>query len=119
MHILRCFVSGSVVVIVLPALAWTTLVNLVFGLHIRDMDCAFKIFPRKLFQQIEMKSHSALIDAEVLARAKRLGYSIGQVGVHHFARTAGSQTGAKLSGILHAFRELFALRAEIQRTSRG
>ena len=101
------------------ALGWTTLVNLVFGLHIRDVDCAFKIYPRKLFDEIEMKSNSALIDAEVLARAKRLGYTIGQVGVHHYPRTAGSQTGASPRVVLHAFRELFALRAEIQKTSRG
>lgn len=101
------------------ALGWTTLVNLVFGLHVRDVDCAFKIYPRKLFEEIEMKSHSALIDAEVLARAKRLGYTIGQVGVRHYPRTAGSQTGASPRVVFQAFRELFALRAEIQRTNRG
>ena len=41
------------------------MVNLVFGMRIRDIDCAFKIFPRSLFDQIEMKSTGALIDAGV------------------------------------------------------
>ena len=95
------------------ALAWTTLVNTVFGLWLRDIDCAFKIFPRKLFGEIEMKSTGALIDAEILARAKRLGYTIGQVGVHHYARTAGEQTGANLRVIARAFKELFKLRRDI------
>jgi hypothetical protein len=71
-----------------------------------------------LFDEIEMKSTGALIDTEVLARAKGLGYSIGQIGVHHYPRTAGTQTGAKLSTILRAFRELFALRREIAATRR-
>ena len=73
---------------------WTLLVNFVFGLWLRDIDCAFKIFPRRLFDEIEMRSTGALIDAEILARAKRLGYRIGQIGVHHYPRTAGAQTGA-------------------------
>ncbi len=97
------------------AFCWTTLVNLVFWLWVRDIDCAFKIYPRTLFDRIEMKSHSALIDTEVLARAKRLGYSIGQIGVHHYARTAGEQTGANPAVILHAFKELFLLRSNIRK----
>jgi glycosyltransferase involved in cell wall biosynthesis len=100
------------------AFCWTTLVNVVFRLWLRDIDCAFKIFPRKLFQEIEMKSTGALIDTEILARAKKLGYTIGQVGVHHYPRTAGEQTGANLSVILRAFKELFRLRAEINATKR-
>lgn len=100
----------------LNAFAWTTLVNVVFRLWLRDIDCAFKIYPRKLFDEIEMKSMGALIDTEVLTRARRLGYRIGQIGVHHYPRTAGSQTGANLGVILRAFKELFKLRKEIKST---
>lgn len=100
----------------LNAFCWTTLVNVLFRLRLRDIDCAFKIFPRKLFDEIEMKSTGALIDAEVLARAKRLGYTIGQVGVHHYPRVAGEQSGANLRVILRAFKELFLLRRDIRQT---
>ena len=100
----------------LNAWAWTTLVNVVFGFWLKDIDCAFKIFPRALFDAIDMKSMGALIDAEVLARAKQLGYSIGQVGVHHYPRTAGEQSGANLRVILRAFKELFLLRKDIKKT---
>ncbi len=99
------------------AFAWTALVNLMLGVRLRDIDCAFKIYPRMLFDQIEMRSHSALIDAEVLARAKRLGFSIGQIGVRHLARTAGTQTGASPRVILHALRELFGLWRDIRATT--
>ena len=103
----------------LNAFAWTTLVNLVFFMRIRDIDCAFKIFPRELFDRIEMRSMGALIDTEVLARAKRLGYAIGQIGVHHYPRSAGVQSGANIRVILRAFRELFRLQREIRRAKRS
>ena len=90
--------------------------SVVLGLWLRDIDCAFKIFPRKLFDEIEMKSLGALIDAEILARANRLGYSLGQIGVHHYPRTAGEQTGANLRVILRAFKELLLLRKDIRKT---
>ena len=100
------------------AFGWTCLVNVVLGLWLRDIDCAFKLFPRKLFDEIDMKSMGALIDAEVLARAKRLGYRIGQGGIHHYPRLAGQQTGANLRVIARAFKELFLLRREIRATAR-
>lgn len=99
------------------AFGWTSLVNLVFRLWLRDIDCAFKIYPRELFTQIRMESHSALIDTEILARAKRLGYTIGQVGVHHYPRTAGQQTGADPGVILRAFKDLLQLHRDIRKTT--
>ncbi|MFH0980022.1 MAG: glycosyltransferase family 2 protein [Planctomycetota bacterium] len=99
------------------AFCWCTLVNRLFGMWIRDIDCAFKIYPRKLFDVIEMKSEGALIDTEILARATRLGYTIGQIGVHHYPRVAGAQTGANIKVILRAFKELFKLYAQIKRTA--
>ncbi|MDO8629693.1 MAG: glycosyltransferase family 2 protein [Phycisphaerales bacterium] len=98
------------------AFCWTTLVNTAFRLGLCDIDCAFKLYPRSLFSEIEMKSQGALIDTEILARAKRIGYTIGQVGVHHYPRTAGAQTGANLRVILRAFKELFKLRRDIRST---
>jgi glycosyltransferase involved in cell wall biosynthesis len=100
----------------LNAKMWGKLVNLVFGMRLRDVDCAFKLYPRQLFEQIEMKSMGALIDTEILAKATNLGYRIGQIGVHHYPRTAGEQTGANFKVILRAFKELFKLRRHIKET---
>jgi hypothetical protein len=67
---------------------------------------------------IRLSSSGALIDAEILARAVRKGYTITQTGVHHYPRRAGKQTGAKLKVILRAFKELFGLYAQIRQESR-
>ena len=93
---------------------WTKLVCLMFGLKIRDIDCAFKLYKREIFNTIEMTSTGALIDAEILARASRRGYRITQKGVHHYPRTSGRQTGASIRVILRAFKELFKLQSRIR-----
>ena len=93
---------------------WTRLICLMFGLKIRDIDCAFKLYKREIFDKIEMSSTGALIDAEILARAVRKGYRITQKGVHHYPRTAGQQTGASIRVILRAFKELFKLQRRIR-----
>ena len=98
----------------LNAFCWTTLVNLLFGMKIKDMDCAFKLYKRRIFDDIKLKSTGALINTEIFARAKNKGYKIFQIGVHHYPRTAGVQTGAKLKVILRAFKELFALYKQIK-----
>jgi len=94
--------------------AWTKLVCLLFGLKIRDIDCAFKLYKRVIFDNIELSSTGALICAEVLARAVRMGYRITQKGVHHYPRTAGVQTGASPRVVLRAFKELFKLHSRIR-----
>lgn len=96
------------------AKCWGLLVNWLFGLRVRDIDCAFKMFPRRLFEQVALDSNGALIDTEVLARAQKLGYTIGQIGVHHYPRTAGESTGANPRVILRAFRELFSLHGQMK-----
>ena len=89
------------------AYCWGVLVRFLLKFKARDVDCAFKIYPRKLFEEIEMTSMGALIDAEILAKAAHLGYRIDEVGVYHYPRMAGEQTGANIKVILRAFKELF------------
>ena len=93
---------------------WTKLICLLFGLKIRDIDCAFKLYKREIFDKIELSSTGALIDAEILARAAGKGYRITQKGVHHYPRTAGKQSGANIRVILRAFKELFELQRRIR-----
>ena len=102
----------------LNAFCWGVLVTTVLRFKCRDVDCAFKLYRREIFDHIRMKSTSALIDAEILARANRAGFTIGQIGVDHLARTAGSQTGADIKVIFRAFKELFRLRSDILATPR-
>lgn len=92
------------------AFMWGALVNALFKFKISDVDSAFKLYRRKIFDEITLESKGALIDTEVLAKARARGYTITEVGVSHYPRLAGEQTGARLSVILRAFKELFKLK---------
>ena len=97
------------------AWCWTNLVCVVFGLKIRDINCAFKLYKRYVFAGMELRSTGALINAEIFARAKKRGFKISQVGVHHFPRTIGLQTGANFLVVFRAFWELLTLHSVIKR----
>jgi hypothetical protein len=103
----------------LNAWLWGKVVRWMLGLRLRDVDSAFKLYRREIFDRIEMKSTGALIDAEILARAERAGYTMTEVPVRHRLRLAGKQTGANLKVILRAFGELWKLRKAILATPRS
>ena len=98
------------------AYMWGVLVNSLFKLKVSDVDSAFKLYRRKIFDEISLTAQGALIDTEILAKAKAKGYTITEVGVNHYPRSAGEQTGAKLSVIVKAFVELFKLKNNFSKT---
>lgn len=90
----------------LNAWGWKQLVTLVFGLRVRDVDCAFKLYRADFFRQHRLETRGAMINTEVLYKFTRAGYTFTQVGVRHLPRRSGRATGAKLSVIARAFSEL-------------
>lgn len=101
----------------LNAWAWGSLVRFLFSLRgVRDIDCAFKIIRREVFKVIHLETTGAMISTELLVKAQKNGFRIVEVGVDHLPRTAGEQTGAKLSVILRAFKELFRCYFKWKRT---
>src|SRR5262249_34971694 len=94
----------------LNAWGWKLLVNGLFGYTARDVDCAFKLFRCSVWQSLTVHARGATFSAEFLIKARRLGFQIKELPVSHFPRRAGSPTGAKLSVIVRAFKELLHLR---------
>jgi len=88
--------------------AFFGLVGLLFGRTTRDVNCAFKLFPRAV--GVGLTSQGAMISTELLLRAKRCGYRIVDVPVPHYPRRAGRATGARISVVARAFWELIKLR---------
>ena len=86
------------------------MVNLLFGYLSRDIDCAFKLFRRKILEGVPLTSAGAMIDTELLAGARRSGFRIREIAVSHFPRQVGEQTGADLWVVLRAFRDLMRFR---------
>ena len=95
--------------------SWSWVVRAALGISFRDVDCAFKLFPRQLVQAMPLSSSGATISAELLARLRLAGAAIEEVGVHHYPRTAGRPTGMRPRVILRAFRELASVRRLLRR----
>lgn len=98
---------------------WGAIVRLMFGLEVRDIDCAFKLFRREVIDAIEIESIGAFVNTEILVRARALGYRVHQVPVSHRRRRHGNQSGANPRVILRAVIELATLYRTLYRARRN
>ena len=75
------------------ARVYNAMVRFAFGLRgVSDIDCAFKLFRRNVFDRIRIESKYFLIDAEILIKAHRLGMVIRETPVSHLPRKLGAST---------------------------
>lgn len=90
---------------------WAMSVFLFFGFMLKDLDCGFKMIKKKVIKDIMPleSTRGAMINAEVVIKAKSRGYKIGQVGVHHYPRNFGKPTGASIRVIIKSYFDLVKL----------
>jgi glycosyltransferase involved in cell wall biosynthesis len=101
------------------AAVWGALVRRLFGVRVRDIDCAFKVFRRHVLEAIPIESVGAFVNTEILVRATGAGFRIHQVPVSHRRRRSGRQTGARPRVILRALLELALLYRGLRRPAAG
>lgn len=94
--------------------AFFAVVRLVLGSSLRDVNCAFKLFPRSLTHGLG--AEGAMISTELALRARDLGFAVVQVPVPHYPRTTGTPTGANWRVVARAFAELWRLRRQRRRS---
>lgn len=104
---------------------FNTLVRVLFGVRVRDIDCGFKLFRADLLRGLDLAASGALINTEILALARRRGATLVEVGVSHYPRPAGAQSGGSprvvaraLGETLHLWRRLRAADTHERATSR-
>ena len=69
-----------------------------------------KIYKRKVLKNINIRSSSCFIDAEMIIKAKKAGCKVAQFPVTHFPRTEGLASGSKMSVIVATIREMVKYR---------
>jgi glycosyltransferase involved in cell wall biosynthesis len=92
------------------AKTYNAIVSVLFGLRVRDIDCAMKLFRREVFDGLRLDAEGPFLSAETLIKLRARGVRMAQVGVNHFPRAAGTNTGASFTKILRTFRDIFVLR---------
>jgi glycosyltransferase involved in cell wall biosynthesis len=99
----------------LNAKAWNYLVRALFYVPVRDIDCAFKLFRREVFDGLELESIGAMVNTELMVKLGRSGYRVVEIGVSHYPRTAGTPQGAHLRVIGRAFLELSRMHGQLSK----
>jgi len=102
----------------LNTFAWNLLIRVLFGLRVRDVDCAFKLLPRSALDGITLEAEGAMISTELLAHLRQRGQRIVEVPVDHFPRRSGTPSGGDPRVIVRAFGELRRLYPRIRGVSR-
>lgn len=80
-----------------------------FGVRVRDIDCAFKVFRADMLKSMHLESPGALINTEILAKAARSGANYVEVGVHHYPRKSGESSGGSPKVVFRAMKETILL----------
>lgn len=93
---------------------YNMMVRVLFGVRMRDINFAFKLCRTRVFDHVQLKSEGSFIDAELVVRAKKYGYSVIQFGVDYFPRTRGVSTLSSPKVILKILSEARTLRKEIR-----
>lgn len=88
---------------------YKTFVDLLFRLHVRDIDCAFKLISKNALEKVHLESKGAFISAELLYKLKKKRKKFVQLPVDHYPRRFGSPTGNSLKVILRACYESLRL----------
>ncbi|MBO0703634.1 MAG: glycosyltransferase family 2 protein [Candidatus Dormibacteraeota bacterium] len=86
---------------------------LLYGLRVRDVDCALKLIRQEFLQSIELENRSALLNAELYIKARMGGWRVAQVPVPHHPRRAGRRSGARPRAIMRAIKELIVFRVRL------
>ncbi|MEO8581258.1 MAG: glycosyltransferase family 2 protein [Patescibacteria group bacterium] len=84
-------------------------VDVLFRLHVKDIDCAYKLFSKRALDLVTLESEGAFISAELLYKLKKKKIRFKQLPVDHFPRRFGSPSGNNIGVILKACKEAFRL----------
>lgn len=90
---------------------WRSVIFLVFGLKVKWIDCGFRLFRKEVVEKISKleSERGAFISSEFLIKAKKSGFKIAEVEVHHYPDIAGGSTGADFKVIIKSFSDLLKL----------
>jgi len=99
----------------LSASLYKKMLSALFGLRVRDVDCAFKLYRSRLLKDLDLSSDSIFISGEALIKSAQRGAVIREVAVTHYPRREGTQTGNSPATLLRALREFVKMSPGMRR----
>jgi glycosyltransferase involved in cell wall biosynthesis len=80
-----------------------------FGLHLRDVDCDFRLFRRHVMESFPLHSNSGCITVEMMTRIEQGGFKVLEVPVHHYHRAYGQSQFFNFGRVARTLLELSGL----------
>ena len=81
-------------------------VSLMFGLHIRDTDCDFRLIRRSVIDDVELGYTTGAICVELVRKLQDRGARFVEAPVHHYPRQYGTSQFFHPRRVLETFRDL-------------
>lgn len=68
---------------------YNIMMRFLFGTKERDLDCAFRLVNKKVINSISLVCSTGVATTELLAKARKNGFKIKEIGVSHYPRKFG------------------------------
>jgi glycosyltransferase involved in cell wall biosynthesis len=83
--------------------------RLIFRIHLRDIDCDFRLIRRSLLEEIHLASTSGTICVELVRKLELSPYRVVEVGVHHYPRLHGRSQFFRFRSLMTTLYQLVQL----------
>lgn len=107
----------------LPRLALSRMYNVVarisFGAPFHDLGCAIKVMKKEVAEKALPKGNGIFAQGELVLRAHRAGFRIGEATVVCYPRKGGRSNSMKLKNIIKMFAEMIRLKADWKAEKNG
>jgi glycosyltransferase involved in cell wall biosynthesis len=94
-------------------------VKLMFGLHIHDTDCDFRLIRHRTLDQITLVHTTGVICVELVRKLQDAGARFTEVGVHHYRREHGTSEFFRAGAIGRTLLDLAGLWVQMIVLRRG
>ena len=94
---------------------WSAFARILLGLKVKDYSCGFKMIKKNAYNKLlPLVGEEKVTQIELIVKASRLGLKIVEVGVNHYPRTSGKQTGASLKVVAKSIADIIRLRRKLR-----
>jgi len=89
---------------------WGKIPVVLWGLKVKDYSCGFKLIKKKVFDAVQpLVGEEKVTQIEMLVKAKRKGFKFAEIGVRHYPRKYGAQTGTNIKVVVKSITDIFKL----------
>ncbi len=77
---------------IIVSFVYNTLFKILFGLRSRDLNATPKVFTRAFYEAAHLESKDWFIDAEMVLKAERMGFRVGEREIEYLPRLKGKSS---------------------------